>query len=50
MISLSLLHREFCKIEGKARSGFSDEETEMLNAFLIRINDNMKMKGDMSDD
>lgn len=40
---------EFDIIEGNALSGFTAEEKEMLNTFLIRIYKNMNKKGDMSD-
>lgn len=41
---------EFDIIEKNALSGFTGEEKEMLNAFLTRINENINVVGDVSDD
>lgn len=41
---------EFNMIEEGALLGFTDKEKEMLTAFLTRVNENIKDKGDFCDD
>jgi len=41
---------EFDKIEEKALSEFTQEEREQLNALLVRVKENIKKKGDRSND
>lgn len=44
------IEAEFETIEGNALLGFTEKEKEALTAFLTRVNENMRDKGEIDDD